>query len=136
MSDVAYRSQSPIAPSLPPVEPSESAAVEPALDELVQLLKLFSDSNRLRILYALLQKDEMHVRALCELLNQSQPAVSHHLGLLRDAGLLGRRREGKHNFYSLISDRIGWLAEVIHGKLCPDRRPVRIGNLRITYDPS
>jgi DNA-binding transcriptional ArsR family regulator len=36
----------------------------------------------------------MHVRALCEILHQSQPAVSHHLALLRMAGLIDRRRVG------------------------------------------
>ena len=64
---------------------------------LVGLFKLLSDETRLRILYYLTQKNELHVRALCELLHESQPAVSHHLALLRVAGLIERRREGKHN---------------------------------------
>jgi len=73
--------------------------------ELVKLFKLLSDETRLRILFALMQDEELHVRALCELLDQSQPAVSHHLALLRVAGLIDRRREGKHNYYRLLSGR-------------------------------
>src|SRR4249920_3200041 len=55
-------------------------------NHLVRLFKLLSDETRLRILYYLTQRPELHVRALCELLDESQPAVSHHLALLRVAG--------------------------------------------------
>ena len=68
---------------------------------LVQIFKLLSDETRLRILMFLAKEKELHVSALCERLGQSQPAVSHHLALLRVAGLAEARREGKHNFYSV-----------------------------------
>src|SRR5690349_4050909 len=63
--------------------------------DLAQLAKLLADETRLKILSYLTQRDELHVRALCDLLGESQPAVSHHLALLRVAGLIQRRREGK-----------------------------------------
>jgi len=69
--------------------------------DLVQTFKLLSDGTRLRILLHLVREGELHVTALCERLQQSQPAVSHHLALLRDSGLSSPRREGKHNFYSV-----------------------------------
>ena len=69
--------------------------------ELLQIFKLLSDEKRLRILLYLGRERELHVTALCEKLGQSQPAVSHHLALLRVAGLIEPRRDGKHNFYSL-----------------------------------
>ena len=69
--------------------------------DLVQMFKLLSDETRLRVLMYLYREDELHVSALCERLQQSQPAVSHHLALLREAGLIGCRRDGKHNFYSI-----------------------------------
>ena len=47
---------------------------------------------------------ETHVSALCQFVGQSQPAVSHHLTLLRMAGLVASRREGKFNFYFLDGD--------------------------------
>ena len=67
--------------------------------DLVQVFKLLSDETRLRILLYLTQQGELHVTALCDRLGQSQPAVSHHLALLRVAGLIEARRDGKHNFY-------------------------------------
>ena len=69
--------------------------------DLVQVFKLLADETRLKILFFLGREKELHVSALCERLGQSQPAVSHHLALLRVAGLIEPRRDGKHNFYSI-----------------------------------
>ena len=66
----------------------------------------------LRVLNLLVEFDELHVRALCELLGQSQPAVSHHLGLLRSAGLVRVRRDGKHNFYSTVPEKLESVIEL------------------------
>ena len=45
--------------------------------DLVQIFKLLSDETRLRVLMYLYREGELHVSALCERLQQSQPAVSH-----------------------------------------------------------
>lgn len=79
--------------------------------DLVQVFKLLADETRLRVLLYLMQEGELHVSALCERLGQSQPAVSHHLALLRDAGLIAPRRAGKHNFYSVRKTRFHSLIE-------------------------
>jgi ArsR family transcriptional regulator len=79
--------------------------------ELVQVFKLLSDETRLRILVYLTREGELHVTALCDRLGQSQPAVSHHLALLRVAGLIKARRDGKHNFYSVRQTRFRRLME-------------------------
>lgn len=73
--------------------------------DLVQVFKLLADETRLKILFLLGREKELHVSALCERLGQSQPAVSHHLALLRVAGLIEPRRDGKHNFYSIQQNR-------------------------------
>lgn len=73
--------------------------------DLVQIFKLLADETRLKILFFLGREKELHVSALCERLGQSQPAVSHHLALLRVAGLIEPRRDGKHNFYSIQQHR-------------------------------
>ncbi len=78
-----------------------------ALRDLVQVFRLLSDESRLRILFYLAQNQELHVTDLCDRLGQSQPAVSHHLALLRVSGLIEARREGKHNFYSVRSEAFG-----------------------------
>ncbi len=82
---------------------------EQAVRELAQVFKLLSDETRLRILFYLGQNSELHVTDLCSRLGQSQPAVSHHLALLRVSGLIESRREGKHNFYSVRTDHFGEL---------------------------
>jgi DNA-binding transcriptional ArsR family regulator len=64
------------------------------------LLKQVSDPTRLQVIL-MLSEGEKHVGALCEALSQSQPAVSHHLALLRHGGIIAPRRQGKNNFYSL-----------------------------------
>lgn len=64
------------------------------------LLKHVSDPTRLQVI-SLLSQRERHVGGLCEELTQSQPAVSHHLALLRLGGLIDRRRQGKNNIYRL-----------------------------------
>ena len=80
--------------------------------DMVRVFKLLSDETRLRILLFLAREGELHVTAMCERLRQSQPAVSHHLALLRNAGLIAPRRDGKHNFYSIRQSRFhGLLAE-------------------------
>jgi ArsR family transcriptional regulator len=85
-----------------------SAAIsDRALHQLTQVLKLLADDSRLRILLLLAREGEMHVTALCDELRQSQPAVSHHLTLLRMANLVGYRRDGKFNYYYLDGARLG-----------------------------
>jgi ArsR family transcriptional regulator len=90
--------------------PSATAsASEQSIRELSNVFKLLSDETRLRILTYLAQNNELHVSDLCDRLGQSQPAVSHHLALLRVSGLIEPRREGKHNFYSVRTDAFGEL---------------------------
>jgi len=68
---------------------------------VAELLKQVSDPTRLQVLMLLSEK-ERNVSELCsDLGTQSQPAVSHHLALLRHGRLIEPRRSGKHNFYTL-----------------------------------
>jgi DNA-binding transcriptional ArsR family regulator len=68
---------------------------------VAELLKQVSDPTRLQVLMLLSEK-ERNVTELCaDLGTQSQPAVSHHLALLRHGRLIEPRRSGKHNFYAL-----------------------------------
>jgi DNA-binding transcriptional ArsR family regulator len=77
------------------------------------LLKHVSDPTRLQVIL-ILAEGERHVGALCAQLSQSQPAVSHHLALLRHGGIIAPRRQGKNNFYSL-TDTGAALAHVVKG---------------------
>ena len=79
---------------------------------VADLLKQVSDPTRLQVLM-LLNEKERNVSELCaDLGTQSQPAVSHHLALLRHGRLIEPRRSGKHNFYGL-TEAGRELAEVV-----------------------
>ena len=71
-----------------------------ALYELADLFKLFGDSTRLSILWAL-SESEMCVCDLCALLKMKQPAVSHQLKNLKQSRIVKARRDGKIVYYSL-----------------------------------
>jgi DNA-binding transcriptional ArsR family regulator len=82
---------------------TKSAPARPAVEvrRVADLLKQVSDPTRLQVLM-LLNEKERNVSELCaELRTQSQPAVSHHLALLRHGRLIEPRRAGKHNYYGL-----------------------------------
>ena len=91
------------------------------------LLKHVSDPTRLQVVLTLAQ-GERHVGALCEQFGQSQPAVSHHLALLRHGGIIAPRRQGKNNFYGL-TDTGSELARVVNGLI--RLNPAPLHSLRI-----
>ena len=78
----------------------EEQPADEYLYDLAELFKVFGDSTRIRILYALFES-ELCVGDIAQLLNLSQSAVSHQLKLLKDAKLVKFRREGKIILYAL-----------------------------------
>ena len=75
------------------------------LCDLADLFKIFGDTTRVKILYALLES-EMCVCAIADLLGMTQSAISHQLRILKDADLVGKRREGKTIYYHLSDDHV------------------------------
>ena len=75
------------------------------LYDLAELFKVFGDSTRIKILYALSER-ELCVCDISELLGVSQTAISHQLRVLKGAKLVKYRREGKNVFYSLDDDHV------------------------------
>ncbi len=78
---------------------------EEYLYDIAELFKVFGDSTRIRILYALFES-ELCVNDIAQLLNLGQSAVSHQLKILKDAKLVRFRREGKIIFYALDDDHV------------------------------
>ena len=76
-----------------------------ALYDVADLFKLFGDSTRLGILWAL-SESEMCVCDLCALLKMKQPAVSHQLKNLKLSRVVKARRDGKIVYYSLEDEHI------------------------------
>jgi len=116
---------------LPAVLPPVS---DHAVRDLAQVFKLLSDETRLRILIHLAQSGELHVTDICTKLGQSQPAVSHHLALLRVSGLIEARREGKHNFYSVRAEHFGELLIELFGSAGPIPKKVRFHEFLLTHE--
>ena len=73
--------------------------------DLSDLFKLFGDSTRLRILWAL-KGNEMCVDGISTAIGVSVSAVSHQLKALKTANLVRSRREGKWIYYSLCDDHV------------------------------
>ena len=75
------------------------------LYDLAELFKIFGDSTRVKILYALLES-ELCVCDIAKLMEVTQSAVSHQLRLLKNSKLVKFRREGKTVYYSLADDHV------------------------------
>ena len=78
---------------------------EKEIDDLADLFKVFGDSTRIRILFALFET-EVCVCDLANTLNMTQSAISHQLRILKQSKLVKNRREGKSIFYSLADDHV------------------------------
>ncbi len=77
-------------------------------EALQKVFKTFSDPTRLRIL-ALLEREELAVQELMDILGMAQSRVSRHLAILREAGLLRDRRDGTYVFYRFgVSEEGAW----------------------------
>ena len=78
---------------------------EEDLFDLAEFFKVFGDTTRIRILYALFQS-EMCVCDLAYLLGLTQSAISHQLRVLKQAKLVRFRREGRVIYYALDDDHV------------------------------
>jgi DNA-binding transcriptional ArsR family regulator len=71
----------------------------------VEFAKALADDTRQKIM-AFCCCQERGVSEIVEHVGVAQPTVSHHLAILRDAGLVKVRHEGKQTFYTLNQDRV------------------------------
>jgi len=89
----------------------EKMPEEETLYDLAELFKVFGDSTRTRILWAL-DEAEMCVCDIAYLLNMTQSAISHQLRVLKQSKLVKHRREGKIVFYSLKDEHVKQIFEL------------------------
>jgi len=91
---------------------------------LAGAFKAIADPGRLRLLSFIAGQPaaEACVCELVEPLGLAQPTVSHHLGILADAGLLARERRGTWMFYKLVPERVEALREAL---ALPAARPAK-----------
>jgi ArsR family transcriptional regulator, arsenate/arsenite/antimonite-responsive transcriptional repressor len=89
-------------PEVPPLS-------EPERDELAARFKALADPTRVAIINHLSAADEVCVCNLTDWFELSQPTISHHLRILREAGLVESSRRGTWAYYRLVPEAIGAL---------------------------
>ena len=86
------------------------------------LFKALNDPTRRRILDMLKEKD-MTAGEIADAFNISKPSISHHLDLLKRAGLISSTREGQFLRYRLdttvLEDALQWLMDLVEPKHLP-----------------
>lgn len=97
------------------------------------ILLALGDENRQHLILEMLKKNQcggVRVGAITEKTHLSRPAVSHHLRILKDAGLLKVRREGTKNYYYFDADAEAMealLRMLTHAKQLMEQLPDRSG---------
>lgn len=82
-------------------------------DQLAAQFKALADPTRVAIINSLASADEVCVCNLTERFDLSQPTISHHLKILREAGLVESSRRGTWAYYRLVPESI----EALRGAL-------------------
>ncbi len=88
---------------------------EPEAEELAARFKALADPTRVTIVNRLSSADEVCVCDLTEACSLSQPTISHHLRILREAGLVESSRRGTWAYYRLVSETVGALRGALGG---------------------
>jgi ArsR family transcriptional regulator len=86
--------------------PETDPLTEPERDQLAARFKALADPTRVAIVNCLSAADEVCVCNLTDTFELSQPTISHHLRILREAGLVESRRRGTWAYYRLVPEAI------------------------------
>jgi ArsR family transcriptional regulator, arsenate/arsenite/antimonite-responsive transcriptional repressor len=86
---------------------------EPEAEELAARFKALADPTRVAIVNRLSAADEVCVCDLNESFDLSQPTISHHLRILREAGLVDATRRGTWAYYRLVPEAVGALRQTL-----------------------
>jgi ArsR family transcriptional regulator len=95
--------------------PQTPALPEAAREELAARFKALADPTRVAIVNRLAAADEVCVCDLTDAFELSQPTVSHHLKVLREAGLVESSRRGTWAYYRLVPETIDALRGALGG---------------------
>src|SRR5881296_1633409 len=93
-------------PDVPALKPA--AAVQ-----LAARFRALADPTRVAIVNRLAQAEETCVCDLTAVFALSQPTISHHLKVLRDAGLVESSRRGTWAYYRVVPEALGALAAAL-----------------------
>jgi DNA-binding transcriptional ArsR family regulator len=96
-----------------------TADLEHKADDVAGMLAVMANPRRLIILCRLAQAGEMTVARLMEAVGLSQSALSQHLALMREGGLLATRKEGLNVHYRIADPRALQLMQSLESVFCP-----------------
>ncbi|MDX9882263.1 MAG: metalloregulator ArsR/SmtB family transcription factor [Prolixibacteraceae bacterium] len=88
------------------------------LEMAASMLKAMAHPMRIAILKHLESGKKLTVTEIHELLGIEQSTTSHHLGILKDKGVLCSKREGKNTFYYLKHDTLSQVIDCLHRCTC------------------
>jgi DNA-binding transcriptional ArsR family regulator len=83
------------------------------LEQAVNMLKAIAHPMRISIISLLEDGRKMNVTEIHEKLKIEQSTTSHHLGILKDKGVLSSKREGKNTLYFLKNENLGKILDCI-----------------------
>jgi DNA-binding transcriptional ArsR family regulator len=100
----------------------------PLPDDLVELIarrfRMLADPTRVKLL-DLLREREASVQQLTETIGSTQQNISKHLGVLLQAGIVGRRKVGNYAYYSIADEGVFALCEDVCGSLAEQVEALR-----------
>jgi DNA-binding transcriptional ArsR family regulator len=100
----------------------------PLPDELIELIarrfRVLADPTRIKLL-DLLRHREASVQELTKTIGSTQQNVSKHLGVLLEAGIVGRRKVGNYAYYSIADEGVFALCEEVCGSLAEQLESLR-----------
>ncbi|MBP0464196.1 helix-turn-helix transcriptional regulator [Roseomonas sp. PWR1] len=99
--------------------PGDLGALQEKATEAARLLRMLANANRLLLLCHLVGEGEMTVSALAEAVGLSQPALSQHLAMLREDGLVATRKEAQAVFYRLADPKAVSVLALLRDLYCP-----------------
>lgn len=99
--------------------PFDIAEFETAAAEVAEALRALSNERRLMILCKLVECGEANVSSLGEAVGLSQSALSQHLAVMREQGIVTFRRQGQTLWYRIADPRIERLLATLHDLYCP-----------------
>ena len=90
------------------------------LEKASDKLKAMAHPIRISILFILKEGDKMTVTQIHESLGIEQSTTSHHLGILKDKGVLCSKREGKNTYYYLRHTVLGQVIDCLQSCSCEE----------------
>lgn len=100
------------------VESIDVEALKASASKASALLKSLSHSDRLLLLCQIVGSGESCVRDLEQSTGIKQPSLSQQLGVLRENGLVNTRREGRQIYYSIASEDVLAVMQVLYQRFC------------------